>query len=125
MCLVVSRTQKEIVAPENYYVYKTVSKNLKSSIMGFKYRVGKKYTTEFGKQAINGCIVYNEGFHFHKSIQIALMYWHSEQLILECVVPKGATYIHNGQVGVTNKLVVVRKLTLAQAKAKFKKSKIK
>lgn len=115
MCLQVSNKAKEIVAPENYIVYKILEENMRSPWESFLYKLNKIYTAKLGKSKGYIEYHYNQGLHYCKTLSAVKTYarsegWSFKRLVVECIVPKGSTYINNDSkgLGVTNKLKIVK-----------------
>lgn len=109
------------IAGKAITVYKTMSEypdgTLYSAVQQFQYELGMHYY-QTGKRKVNKSITncagwkvrINSGLHSFDNINLANANLYSNKLIVECRIPKEATYWrYNGYV-VSTDLIIVKKL---------------
>lgn len=124
MCTVIFRGKKPVLAESDFFVYKSLTEDLKGPYTDFQYKRNEKYVTEFTylnnkdfitpsdgieaeyyKGLINPIGVL-EGFHSYRSIKNR----YNWGVFVECIIPKGALYYENPCGNIVSNMIIMRRV---------------
>ena len=118
MCLK-TKMKEPVITKKPITCYKVICKDMSSLLHpNFKWEFGKLYETEM-KPTDNSWIddtIINEGFHSYKSykdVKAGYFMANSPCMIVECTIPKGATFYggyHGGEQGFVSNQIIINKV---------------
>lgn len=119
MCFYIHRDQPKLkVATRSIRVWKRFTETLRSPYRLFQYEPDKEYRSDLGKGTLINQV--HAGLHAYTSFDQAWRKRLRREILLECTVPKGATYYWNPsrQEIVSNRLVIKEVKTTRALKTK-------
>lgn len=117
MCLITNNSEQ--IAKEDITCYKVVSlkdKKLLSFYYDFEYILNNLYKTTitFIHCQAEGYICIEEAFHSYKSLRRAMeilyarLIYNDNNVVVKCIIPKGAKYYQNNQCFASNQLIIIQ-----------------
>lgn len=89
------------------------NKHVESEYQHFTYKLGKLYTENVNPYiSPNGVQIINEAFHSYAMYLRIILWRHveSDEIIVEGIIPKGATYYLNGFGEIASNQIILKKI---------------